>query len=104
MSRTATVNEINEIRHLATVKCIFDGQYPKTDCNPLVTKEPCLFNVVSDPCEMHNLANIEETTMRRLYKILTTQKQRLHRQIRKPPDYEGANPEKFNQTWSPWQD
>jgi hypothetical protein len=75
-----------------------------TDCNPSVTKQPCLFNVVSDPCEMHNLVNTEETIMRKLYNLLTTQKQSLHSEICKPMDYNGANPAKFNQTWSPWQD
>jgi hypothetical protein len=103
-SRTATANEINEIRALATVKCTFDDQYPVPDCSPSVRKQPCLFNVVSDPCEMHNLVNTEETIMRKLYNILTTQKQSLHPQINKPIDYNGANPAKFNQTWSPWQD
>jgi hypothetical protein len=103
-SHTATENEINEIRNLATVKCTFDGQYPATDCNPSVTKQPCLFNVVSDPCEMHNLANTKETIMRKLYNMLTTQKQSLLPEISKPLDYDGANPAKFNQTWSPWQD
>jgi hypothetical protein len=102
--RTATANEINEIRELATVKCIFDSQYPVPDCNPSVTKQPCLFNVVSDPCEMHNLANTKETIMRKLYNMLTTEKQSLHHDICKPLDYDGANPAKFNQTWSPWQD
>jgi hypothetical protein len=103
-SHTATANEINELRYVAKVKCIFDSQYPVSDCNPSVTKQPCLFNVVSDPCETHNLANTEETTMRKLYNILIRQKQSLHLQICKPVDYDGANPAKFNQTWSPWQD
>jgi hypothetical protein len=103
-SQTATANEINDLRDLAKVKCIIDSQYPVSDCNPSVTKQPCLFNVVSDPCERHNLANTEETTMRKLYYILTTQKQSLHPQINKSVDYDGANPAKFNQTWSPWQD
>lgn len=103
-SSTATVTEINEIRELATIKCMFDSQYPETDCNPSVTKQPCLFNVVEDPCEMHNLVNTKETVTRRLYNNLTTQKQSLVSEISKPLDYEGANPAKFNNTWSPWQD
>lgn len=103
-SHTATETEINEIRELATVKCIFDSQYPATDCNPSVTKQPCLFNVVEDPCEMHNLVNTEETITRKLYNRLTTQRQSLVSEINKPLDYDGANPAKFNQTWSPWQD
>ena len=59
---------------------------------------------MSDPCEMHNLVNTKETIMRKLYNMLTTQKQSLHRDISKPLDYDGANPAKFNQTWSPWLD
>jgi len=103
-SRTATANEINEIRDSATVKCIFEGQYPVSDCNPSVTKQPCLFNVVLDPCETHNLVNTKETIMRMLYNILTTKKQSLLPDSCQPLDYDGANPAKFNQTWSPWQD
>lgn len=103
-SRTATENEINAIRDSATVKCIFDSQYPASNCNPSVTKQPCLFNVVSHPCETHNLVTTEETMMRMLYNKLTTQKQSLHPEIIKQMDYNGANPAKFNQTWSPWQD
>jgi hypothetical protein len=103
-SHRATATEIDEIRELATVKCIFDGQYPETDCNPSVIKQPCLFNVLSDPCEMHNLATTQETMTRKLYHKLTTEKQKLKPEINKQLDYDGANPAKFNQTWSPWQD
>jgi hypothetical protein len=101
---TATVTAINELRNAATVKCIFDGQYPVTDCNPSKTKQPCLFNIVADPCEMHNLANIKETTLRQMYHTLVHQKQSLVPQINKPRDYDGANPAKFNYTWTSWQD
>lgn len=104
LGRTATDTEINELRNSATVKCIFDGQYPVTDCSPSNTRQPCLFNIVSDPCEMHNLANMKETTLRQLYHILVNQKQSLVPQIIKPRDFDGANPAKFNYTWSSWQD
>jgi hypothetical protein len=102
--RAATGTEISELRNSATVKCIFDGQYPVTDCNPSKTKQPCLFNVVSDPCEMHDLANTKETTLRQLYHMLVNQKQSLVPQLTKPQDFDGANPAKFNYTWSSWQD
>jgi hypothetical protein len=36
--------------------------------------------------------------------MLTKQKQSLLPESNKPMDYDGANPAKFNQTWSPWQD
>jgi hypothetical protein len=102
--RTTTVTEINGLRNAATVKCSFDGQYPVTDCNPSKTKQPCLFDIVADPCEMHNLANTKETVLRQMYHKLVSQKQSLVPQITKPRDYNGANPAKFNYTWSSWQD
>jgi hypothetical protein len=100
----ATHTEITELRNSATVKCTFEGQYPVTDCNPSETKQPCLFNIVADPCEMHNLANMKETTLRQMYHMLVNQKQSLVPQATKPRDYDGANPAKFNDTWSSWQD
>lgn len=101
---TATDTEINELRNSATVKCLFDGQYPVTDCNPSQTRQPCLFNIVSDPCEMHNLASTKEATLRQLYHMLVDEKESLVPQLTKPRDFDGANPAKFNYTWSSWQD
>jgi hypothetical protein len=102
--RTGSNTELNELRESATVKCSFHSQYPATDCNPSVTKEPCLFNIASDPCEMHNLAVINEAVLRQLYHMLISQKQSLVPQQIKQLDFNGANPEKFNYTWSPWKD
>ncbi|KDR13867.1 arylsulfatase B-like [Zootermopsis nevadensis] len=102
--RTDSDTELNKLRESATVKCSFDSQYPETDCNPSITKEPCLFNIVSDPCEMHNLANIHEAVLRQLYHMLIIQKQSLVPQLIKQLDFNGANPAKFNYTWSPWED
>jgi hypothetical protein len=99
----ASETEINQLRESATVKCHFDSKYPVTDCNPSVTKEPCLFNIASDPCEMHNMANAHGTIFRQLFQSLITQKQSLVPQISKSCDCDGANPAKFNYTWSPWE-
>jgi hypothetical protein len=96
--------QVNELRESATVKCSFDNQYPETNCNPLITKQPCLFNIVLDPCEINNLANTNERVLRQLYHMLTTQKQSLVPQSTKKRDFNRANPEKFNYTWSPWED
>lgn len=103
-SHTGSNIKITELRGSATVKCSFDGQYPATDCNPSLTNEPCLFNIVSDPCETHNLANVNEAVLRQLYYMLVTQKQNLVPQFIKQWDFNGANPAKFNYTWSPWKD
>lgn len=48
---TLTTKEIKIIQEKSTVKC---RNTTINECNPL--EFPCLFNVIDDPCERHNLA------------------------------------------------
>lgn len=43
-----------ELRKDATIECPKSSYNNTEPCNPLET--PCLFNVVTDPCERENLA------------------------------------------------
>lgn len=47
-------NLISALRHQATVFC--GEKKPDLECNPLAA--PCLFNVIDDPCEFNNLADM----------------------------------------------
>ncbi|KAJ9596974.1 hypothetical protein L9F63_012004, partial [Diploptera punctata] len=99
--KTLLQNKILNLRQQATVKCNY-SEKPKTTCNPSQTNQPCLFNIVADPCEMHDMSVTNEATARELYGEMVKLKQTLISQINQPGDIIGANPAKFNNTWSPW--
>lgn len=44
------------LRDEADVKCPASETNSGNKCQPL--KQPCLFNIVKDPCEQRNLANV----------------------------------------------
>lgn len=102
--KTLTQNEIMQLRLQATLKCSNSLQKPVTNCNPSQIRQPCLFDIVSDPCETRDIASTNEGVARELYRQLLEFKQTLVKQINKPRDIIGANPAKFNNTWSPWLD
>lgn len=96
--------KIQSIRESAVVKCKkvnLEEQDPTTVCKPM--ESPCLFNIIEDPCEMINLAisrpmvvaNMEQTMMK-------------YRKSAKPiinvPRDPNADPIKWNNTWTNWQD
>ena len=101
---TLSRNEIIRLRQQATLRCGTSLQKPATNCNPSQTGRPCLFNIVSDPCETQDVSDKNETIARKLYNQLVILKRTLVKQINQPPDIDGANPAKFNNTWSPWRD
>lgn len=70
---------------------------PSVKCNPLA--KPCLFDVVTDPCEMNNLAekypNIVKALMNRLAEFNDSALQPANL-----PIDERANPIFFDHTWT----
>jgi len=65
---------------------------------------PCLFNIYTDPCEEVNLSGINADITIKMYNILVRHKEALIPQLNKPWDLTGADPTKFNNTWSSWFD
>ncbi|XP_069677744.1 arylsulfatase B-like [Periplaneta americana] len=100
---TVSDNQIQQLRKLASVTCSKGGSYQRvSDCNPSLNKMPCLFNVLSDPCETKNVADYNKNLATNIYNRLVYQRQTLVRQLNVPFDVDGADPTKFNNTWSPW--
>ncbi|PSN49060.1 hypothetical protein C0J52_10596 [Blattella germanica] len=105
ISRTLNVaseNQINDLRKAATVRCGEQENKSETNCNPSVTKQPCLFNIALDPCETTNVARKYDNIAKKLYYSLASVKRTLTPQLNKPLDLTGADPEKHNNTWVPW--
>lgn len=98
--------QVEAMRADATIGCLGvpeptdeDGDHSR--CRPL--EAPCLFNVVEDPCERRNLANVRPD-------VLLDMRQRLAEFVRSAaeprnrPGDERANPAQFNGTWTWWYD
>jgi hypothetical protein len=65
---------------------------------------PCLFNIYKDPCEENNVSGMNADIATELYNILVRHRRSLVPQLNKPLDVDGADPTKFNNTWSSWLD
>ncbi|XP_060530121.1 arylsulfatase I-like [Cylas formicarius] len=65
IGRGATVDQMNILRGQALVKC---NKISQAKCDPL--KAPCLFNIVDDPCEDNNVADVYEDILRDLQDTL----------------------------------
>jgi hypothetical protein len=65
---------------------------------------PCLFNIHRDPCEENNLLDTNADVAAAMYNILVRYRGTLIPQLNKPWDFSGADPTRFNNTWSPWLD
>lgn len=53
LNSTLNAENIEELRRRSAVKCGYEGN--QTICD--LTKAPCLFDIVTDPCEQKNLAS-----------------------------------------------
>jgi hypothetical protein len=62
----------------------------------------CLYDIESDPCESSNLADTYRAVALRLRALLSTHSRALIRQSNLRPDAKGADPRRWNGTWSPW--
>jgi hypothetical protein len=99
-----TRHDVDKLRHAATIRCNKKIFRRETNCNPSVNNIPCLFNIRTDPCEEINLLDVNADIATKMYNILVTHRQTLIPQLNKPWDITGANPTRFNNTWSPWLD
>lgn len=93
-----TRQEMVNLRHQATVRCN-DPDF--ISCKPLA--QPCVFDVVSDPCERQNLyENIGE-----ILSLLEAEMLAYRRTEVKPNNRRSeklADPKYWNNTWTYWQD
>lgn len=83
-----------KLRNEATVTCT---NKTINKCNPLI--KPCLFDVISDPCELNNLAN----NYPNIVKSLVTRLLEFNASSIAPanlPIDERANPIYFDHTWT----
>jgi arylsulfatase B len=94
----ATRQELEELRLQATVRC--DDPALKT-CRPL--EQPCVFDVLSDPCEKQNLYDKNSEKLR----FLEAEMAAYRRTAVKPNNRRSdkfADPKYWNNTWTYWQD
>lgn len=88
---------IESLRNEATIKCAASsGALP---CNPL--EKPCLFNILQDPCEYSNLAEIYPAKLQSMMNLLELFKQTVVSSRSKPSDL-NSSPAHFNNTWNWW--
>lgn len=94
----ATRQELEILRLQATVRCDAPVLRP---CKPL--QEPCVFDVVADPCERQNLYDKNSKILR----ILEEEMAAYRRTAVKPNNRRSdkfADPKYWNYTWTYWQD
>jgi hypothetical protein len=94
--------EVLELRAKSTLICTV--QTNSTPCDPLISSKPCLFDLETDPCERNNLADSYPEVLLEMLDLVKKYEATLVPQLNKPPDVEGSDPRKFNNTWSPWVD
>lgn len=103
-TRPATADEVRELRRTATVRCNKGISRRQTNCNPAVTNMACLFNIYTYPCEENDLSTTNADIAMKMYTVLLRHRQFLIPQLNKPWDIAGADPTKFNDTWTCWLD
>jgi len=62
----------------------------------------CLYDVEMDPCESNNLAGAKRSVALQLRSLLQVHRNTLVKQTNLSPDIKGADPRRWNGTWSPW--
>uniref|UniRef100_A0A336MIA9 CSON000254 protein n=1 Tax=Culicoides sonorensis TaxID=179676 RepID=A0A336MIA9_CULSO len=83
-------NKIRELRLNADINC--SNITSTSHCNPL--EAPCLFNVVSDPCERHNLAKLYPTILNAILDRL-----KYHNSTALPPNNVPTDPRGDPRLW-----
>lgn len=93
-----TSKEIKFIQELSTVSC---GNSTFNKCNPL--ESPCLFNIIEDPCERHNLAHERPDKVKFLISRLSHHITEMVPSRRTPVD-PMCDPKLHNYQWTWWID
>jgi hypothetical protein len=93
-----TKQELEELRHQATIRC--DGSDFKP-CRPL--RQPCVFDILSDPCEKQNLYAKGSETLRLLEEEMVAYRLTEVKPNNRRSD-KFADPKYWNNTWTFWKD
>ncbi|KDR15167.1 arylsulfatase B-like isoform X2 [Zootermopsis nevadensis] len=96
----ASAADILRLRSQATVTC--SSPVSSTPCNP--EKGPCLFDLSVDPCEVNDLSAQHPNVVQKLTELLSKYSATLVPQLNEPYDPVRADPAKFNNIWSSWED
>lgn len=67
-AKKLTTAKITNLRKKLLITCDEENN-PIRDCNPLTA--PCLFNIIDDPCERKNVADIYPATFTKLQQRMT---------------------------------
>ncbi|KAL0266781.1 UNVERIFIED_CONTAM: hypothetical protein PYX00_009234 [Menopon gallinae] len=96
---TATPESVRKTRHAAIIRCgeKLSSEARFSNCKPL--KEPCLFNIVNDPCERENLASSFPTVLKHLEELITVINKTVVPPSNLPWDEKG-NPANWGNTWT----
>jgi arylsulfatase B len=93
-----TRQEMEHLRHQAAIRCNDPDFKP---CKPLT--QPCVFDVVSDPCEGQNLyENVGETLSLLEAEMVSYRHTEVKPNNRRSDKL--ADPKHWNNTWTYWQD
>jgi hypothetical protein len=93
-------DEMLQLRAASTVTCTV--KLDARPCHPVKNNNPCLFDLAADPCEKNNLASSYPEVLQEMLDLVSKYEVTLIPQLNKPPDVEGSDPRKFNNTWNPW--
>ncbi|XP_049292803.1 arylsulfatase B-like isoform X1 [Anopheles funestus] len=88
---------ISYLRRHAKVNC--GNAISNKPCNPLI--KPCLFDIINDPCEMHDLADEHPKKLREIRQHLEHYRLRAAPPRNRPHD-PAADPTKFGGVWNWW--
>lgn len=92
-------SKIVALRNQATIKCSDDITEKKCDS----TKEPCLYNIREDPCEVHNLAEDFPDLLKELLERMESINKTALPPGNKPLDPR-ADPRYWSNTWTDFGD
>ncbi|XP_058124599.1 arylsulfatase B-like [Anopheles coustani] len=88
---------ISYLRQHAQINC--GNEVSGKVCNPLV--KPCLFDIINDPCEMHDISDECPTRLREIQQHVEYYRIRAAKPRNKPHD-SAADPSNFGGIWNWW--
>jgi len=100
VNATLTVANILQLRKQATVTCSTSAN--NTNCDTV--RGSCLFDLSVDPCEMNDLSTEHPELVQELTELLKNYTTTLVPQLNQPLNPARADPARFNNIWSPWED